>query len=288
MINKKFELSVYSDSLLYGHLEILKQVLLKAGIPEEEIVEYKDKRRGYLSSYFSTHKKAQGVQESLRSFKIKGFKVRIKKLLETDWQNAWKKKFKPFHFTKKFSVVPMWLKKSFKQRGRTPIYIDSHLSFGTGEHETTRFMANIIEDSSGKFQTFLDLGCGTGILSLLALKLGAQRVTAVDINPDCIRNTRFNLKENGLKEQECILADIQKLHLKGEFDFVAANLVTNDLLEFSQKIVGWVSPGKYLAISGVSLENYSLIRKEFKRFPLKCLRILRGKEWTAILYQKEA
>jgi len=163
--------------------------------------------------------------------------------------------------------------------------MDTLLSFGTGLHETTQFMAQFIEDQNGKFKSFLDIGTGTGILALVALKYGAGDVLGIDIGPLSVQAARDNMKVNQLnfKVQK---ADIKKYCSKKMYDFVAANLITEDLIEHSRKIVSFVKKDGLLAVSGISLENLDRLRKAFSSLPLKCLKISKGKQWSGLLFQK--
>ncbi len=113
---------------------------------------------------------------------LSGVKVRHRRLAPKDWLTLWKSQWKPAALTKKLDVVPVWYQDKYKPRqGCDHILMDTLLSFGTGLHETTRFMAQFIEDKQGKFRSFLDIGTGTGILALVALKNGAEEVLAIDI-----------------------------------------------------------------------------------------------------------
>ena len=163
--------------------------------------------------------------------------------------------------------------------------MDTLLSFGTGLHETTRFMAQFIEDNRGKFKSFLDIGTGTGILAIVALKYGGQDVLGIDIDQLSVQAALDNMKANQsyFKAQR---ADIKKYRSKKVYDFVAANLITEDLIEHAQKIVGFVKEGGLLAVSGISLDNLNRSRKAFSTFPLKCLKISKGKQWSGLLFQR--
>jgi ribosomal protein L11 methyltransferase len=163
--------------------------------------------------------------------------------------------------------------------------MDTLLSFGTGLHETTRFMAQFIEDRRGNFKSFLDIGTGTGILALVALKYGAQKVQGIDIGALSVQAARDNMKANQLIFK-VLRADIKKYPSKEKYDFVAANLITEDLIEHAGKIISFVREDGLLAVSGISLDNLSKLRKVFSSLPLKCIKICKGKKWSGLLYQK--
>ena len=184
-------------------------------------------------------------------------------------------------------VVPVWYQDKYKPRsGCDHILMDTLLSFGTGLHETTRFMAQFIEDKRGTFNSFLDIGSGTGILALVAIKYGATDVVGIDIGSLSVQAARDNMKVNQLFFK-ITKADIKKYPIKKKYDFVAANLITGDLIENAQRIVSFVKEGGLLAVSGISLENLNRLRKAFSSLPLQCLKISKGAQWSGLLYQKK-
>ena len=119
--------------------------------------------------------------------------------------------------TKKLDVVPVWYQDKYKPRpGCDYILMDTLLSFGTGLHETTRFMAQFIENKKGGFKSFLDIGTGTGILALVALKYGARDVVGIDIGQLSVEAARDNMKANQLFFK-ALRADIKKYRSKEDF-----------------------------------------------------------------------
>lgn len=217
---------------------------------------------------------------------MKNASIEARSLRRKDWQDRWKIDFKPSLMGKMFVAVPAWLKDKYVPKRRTPVYIDTSLAFGTGLHETTRFMVEVIERCRGRFDRFLDVGTGTGILSIVAHHCGAGHIRAIDFNPDCVRVALENFRRNGCSIPVAKAADIHRYREGGRYDFVAANLVTHNLITAGRRLVSLVAKGKYLAVSGVSMENYSHFRKAFEGHPLRCLKIIRGRDWSAFLYQK--
>lgn len=281
-----YELRFRLNASKTGIVEILKDLLRSLGVKEQGIVELLQGKRLYLSVYFKSLSQAKTLGERLRRLHVRQVAVEIRPLKERDWQELWKTDFKPFPIGEKFVVTPPWLKKKYSPRTRIPIYIDTSLAFGSGLHETTRFMIELIERCEGRFTDFLDIGTGTGILSIAARRCGAERVQAMDSHPDCVRIAKSNFKENGYPASGVITADIHDYRTKERYDLVAANLVTHNLVKAGRTLVALVRPGKYLAVSGISLENMSRFRQAYKKYPLRCLKVIQGKSWAAFLYQK--
>lgn len=212
--------------------------------------------------------------------------VVISRLQESDWKTKWKKDFQAFQLTHKIMVVPTWQKRKFLKNKSEKIYIDSTVAFGTGLHSTTQFMARLIEKQEGTFESFLDIGTGTGILTLVALKNGARKVKAIDIDKEAVKVAKDNFLENGYNPSVIYCRNIQFLKDIKAVDFVAANLITQDLIKYKQPILAKVKPGKFLAVSGISIQNLPYFLKTFQKLPLKIETILKNKEWSAVLYTR--
>jgi len=281
-----YEIALRSDSPGIGHAEILRGVLVNTGIPEKKIIECNEWPDAFLSVYFRSQPKARALQKKLRALGLKGVAVILKTLHKKDWQAKWKKEFRPFALTENFGVVPLWMKHQHRLRGREPIYIDTNAAFGTGLHATTRFMAQFVDRCRGRFTSFLDVGTGTGILAMIAAKNGADDVTAIDICREAVEVARSNCVENECPSIDIKVADVQTYGTRKRYDFVCANLITQDLVRMASKIIRLVKPGKYLAVSGISFNNYGTFRRAYARHPLRCLKIERGEGWVAVLYKK--
>lgn len=281
-----FELKFIIQPFQLAGEEIVRRLLIKKGFLDENIIETKKDGYRYLSVYFTSKKKAGRLRKEFLALRLEEVKTKVKVLKKTDWQDRWKDEWKPFTLTKVLDVVPYEFRRSYAYSSRNYFYLKTTLAFGTGLHETTRFMAQLIEDTKGKFQTFFDIGTGSGILSIVAFKCNAQKVCVVDIDKLSIKAARENLKANGLRFHKFFLQDVGRLKTNTRFDYVAANLITRDLIQYRRKLLSFVKKNKYLAISGISRDNLKLIQKEFKALPLRCRRVLKGKEWAAILYKR--
>lgn len=281
-----FEISLKVKSSNSGNIEILRGLLIGVGIDQREIVECKTWPDTFLSVYLKSQERARALRKKLKAFHLNHVSILLKRLRKDDWQTKWKKGLKPFVLTKTFGVVPMRLKKQYHFRGRRPIYIDTDLAFGTGLHATTRFMAQFVERCKGQFSSFLDIGTGTGILSIVAFKCNAQDITAIDISPQAVRVARLNCIANDCESIEIKVLDANKIKSKKKYDLVCANIITQDLIEMAEKIISLVKPGQYLAVSGISVNSYDVFRKAYDTYPLRCIKIEKGEGWVAVLYKK--
>ncbi len=269
----------FACQALYGRL-------LAAGIKPHDIVEQVKGNRREIVLFPATSLLAQKLLAKIKSLNLRGVRLSLKVLKKSDWQERWKKGIKPFSLTDHIVVVPRWNAVKYKPQNKFPIYIDTNLAFGTGLHETTRFMAQLIESCRGKFCSFLDVGTGSGILVIVAGFYGAQKMTAIDIDRQSIAVAKTNLAANNVVNVKLLCADLPKWKHRESYDFVAANLVTDDLVNFGRKLVNLVVPNKYLAVSGILLKNLARLQKSFRQLPLKKIKVLRGKEWSAVLYKR--
>jgi len=266
--------------------QILRSLLARMSIKNTQIAESHFGLTAEISIYFPSLAKAKSLCDCLKIMRLKSIAVKIKTLKNKDWLNRWKEDFKPFMLTKTIRVIPTWLKRPNDKLPVKTIFIDTVSAFGTGLHETTRFMSRLIEEYRGQYESFLDIGTGTGILTFVALRNGARKVTAFDYDRHAVEAAKKNFISNGHCPSVVKHADISKFKTKKQYDFVAANLITLDLIKFCQKIYSFVKPKKYLAVSGISLENFPLFRRSFENCSLRCREVIKGKEWVAVLYQK--
>lgn len=207
-------------------------------------------------------------------------------LKRRDWLDKWDAYFHIKNFGNKFVIVPIWEKKKFKKGSRIPIYLNPLGAFGTGCHETTRLMGALMEKLQNRFEDFFDAGTGTGILSVLAFCLGARRILALDWDSASVQAARYNLRENRCRGARVLKADIITFMKKSSFDLVGANLLSALLVEQKARIMDLVRRKKFLLVSGIGLEHLHAFRRDFASRHLKCLKILKGKKWAALLYQR--
>jgi ribosomal protein L11 methyltransferase len=288
MLYEKVPSLLFEYSISSASNELLaspRLVLETLGFKNDAISQTCEKKRWTLKVFSENKNEMEMVKKAFVRLKLPGLKLSFRQLRPSQWLTRWKTQWKPLSFTKTIDVVPYWYKGKYKT-SKEIIYLDTLMSFGTGMHETTQRIAQLIEDNRRQLNSFLDIGTGTGILALAALKLGAKKVVAMDISPLSIEATKTNLKVNGLKAN-VFLGDIGKLPAKDKYQMVAANLITDDLLKNRVRIVNLVEPGGLLMISGISLDNLKRLQQGFIHKSLICRQVSKGKQWAAILYAKK-
>lgn len=184
----------------------------------------------------------------------------LSNIREEDWANNWKQYFKPFKVGEKLAVKPSW--EDYGDDDRIILEIDPASSFGTGQHHTTRLCLELIEKNLNKGDKVLDLGCGSGILSIAAMLLGAEKAVAVDIEENAAATARENAEKNNIPEQLYdvyfgnILSD-EKLSEKidGSYDMITANIVADVIIAMKEHFVRYLRDGGNLIISGIIEER---------------------------------
>ena len=176
------------------------------------------------------------------------FAFKIEQLEDKDWEREWMDNFHPMKFGERLWICPSW--KPVPDENAVNVMLDPGLAFGTGTHPTTALCLGWLDGQDLQDKVVIDFGCGSGILAIAALKLGAKRVIGIDIDPQAITASRDNAERNDVSEQlELFLpADLPEGILA---DVLVANILAGPLRELSGNIEALVKPGGKLALSGI-------------------------------------
>ena len=182
----------------------------------------------------------------------------LDELKEEDWAFGWQKYYKPMEIGRRLLVVPEWEKNTVDCGGRVPLILDPGLAFGTGSHATTQLCLQALEKAVRPGDRVLDLGCGSGILSIAALKLGAESAQAVDIDEKCLNVAYENAALNGIGRDRYtvrvgdVLSDeALRAELGGGYDIVVANIVADVILGLAPMVRQFLKPGGQFLCSGI-------------------------------------
>jgi ribosomal protein L11 methyltransferase len=237
-----------------------------------------------------TPKKRAELMKGLKQMATNGLdigagKISLNKVAKEDWSESWKKHFKPIEIGSQLLVKPSWIKRRLKKQ-QALVVLDPGLSFGTGNHPTTSFcLHEVVKNRHGEqSQSFLDVGTGSGILSIAAVKLGYKPVIAFDFDPEAVRVAKENAALNGVTKQlKVTRGDVTKLPVKSsvKYDIICANLISNLLLAEQKKLIGRLKPGGTLVLAGILKEEFPKIEKAFKQAGLKKIRDLADGEWRS-------
>jgi len=207
---------------------------------------------------------------------------------EEDWANAWKTYYKPVHIGNHLVVVPAWQKYDALPDEIT-IKMDPGMAFGTGTHETTRLCAAMIEKHLEKGDRILDVGTGSGILSLFALKLGARSANAYDIDPVAVRVAKENAKDNEVTNFECgvsdLLADVDMSG--GQYDFIVANIVADILCRMAPDVPRCLKKGKKIVCSGIINIRCEQVKEAMENAGLKLVDESSENDWMVLVFEQK-
>lgn len=200
-----------------------------------------------------------------------------------DWSKKWKEKWDVTHVTEKISIVPTWIEYTPKSEDEIIINLDPGCAFGTGTHQTTQLCMKALEKYFKPTQTMADIGMGTGILSILAKKMGASEVYGCDIDDTVIEVARENAK---LNNEICTfeLGSADKITKK--YDFVCANILHNVLFEIMGDLKNIMKDNAIMSLSGILQEKAPVVLEAIQRENLEILEEIQQDQWTSFVVKK--
>ncbi len=215
-------------------------------------------------------------------------------LFAEDWNAIFMAHWRPFRLGRRVWIVPSWEREHFFVDrigpGRAPLvlHLDPGMAFGTGQHETTQLCTEALErhlDDVGPIQSLLDVGTGTGILALVALRLGARAAKGTDIDPVAVKAALDNARDNGVAATYVANADLPDAQ-GPVFDAVIANILAGTLIELVDHVVGAVAPGGRLWLSGILVEQAAAVIPVYEKRGLKHLATAVKNEWVRIDFMR--
>ncbi|MCM1335313.1 MAG: 50S ribosomal protein L11 methyltransferase, partial [Eubacterium sp.] len=259
----------------------------------------------YLTLYLADN--AQGV-ETLAA--LKGVLAELKakdsafygsldltldRVKEEDWANNWKQYYKPFAVGERLAVKPSWEPLPAELRGRAILVIDPASSFGTGQHHTTRLVMEALEETLNEGDRLLDLGCGSGILAIAGMLLGAKEAVLVDIFENAASTAAENMRKNGffdgqfralcgnILEDELLRASILA---DGRFRVVTANIVADVIVAMSGHFGEFLTEDGTLIISGIITERLPEVRTALRINGFVELGHTEREDWNILILKK--
>ncbi|MBQ9895179.1 MAG: 50S ribosomal protein L11 methyltransferase [Ruminococcus sp.] len=214
----------------------------------------------------------------------------LSSIREEDWANNWKQYFKPLKVGEKLVIKPSW--EDYNEDGdRIILEIDPASSFGTGQHHTTRLCLELLEKSLSKDDVILDMGCGSGILSIGAMLLGAKRAVAVDIEQNAAETALENAVKNNISPELYethfgnILSD-EKLasEIDYKYDIITANIVADVLIAMKDHFVRYIKKGGTLIVSGIIEERMDEVIDALKSVGFSSPEVNIKEGWAAVRF----
>lgn len=226
-----------------AHIDLIDEDLLK-----------KDRSKGLIHIYISPEENPQEavafLSERLISEKIK-HSIDTTKCKNEDWENNWKDYFKPIKIGDKLLIQPDWLETE-NDDDRAVLKIEPGLAFGSGTHETTRLCLQTLEKYINTDTDVLDLGCGSGILSVASLLLGAKKAVGVDIDKLAVKTANENAQRNSISSDKySFLNGNLTDKVSGKFDVIVANIVADIIILFTKDVASYLKDDGVFIASGI-------------------------------------
>ncbi len=272
----------YIDESLAKHLEGLSQIKL------------------YIENDTQAQKKLDGICRRLQALKVSHpgknlgpLTVSAAPLDEEDWSNSWKKNYPPQFVGRNLCVLPYWLGVEAAE-GKLPVILDPGLTFGTGSHPSTQMCLSALEDHLAAGSRVVDLGSGSGILSIAALRLGANHAVGVDIDPKAEDMARENAAYNHLGSDrfQAFTGDVAGDHqalaqLGGDYDLALINIVADVILSLCPVVPQVVRPGGLVICSGILDTRVDEVRAGLMAQGLTIVEERSQEDWRCLVARRE-
>lgn len=266
------------------------------GNPPETLELDIEEGNNLLIASFASEQNAAAIQQIIEQCHQEVGSKKIQKLDiahkdDNSWQTMWKAFFTPRQLGRRFWVVPSWEKEFVTPKDTHSIIIDPGMAFGTGHHATTALCLEALEKvmETTAVVTLLDVGCGSGILSIGAAKLGAQTIDAIDIDPKAVEVTLENAEINQLNNIKSATTPVDQI--TKQYTVVVANILANILVRLAKGIVQTVGPDSTLILSGIPFHQISEVQETFNQAhlahwskPLPNPVLTQEGEWACLVY----
>ena len=267
------------ETMEIAHIDLIEESLLK-----------KDRNKGIIHIYINPdenpNESVAYLKECFNNENIK-YEITIADCKAEDWQNNWKQYFHPMPIGKKLLIRPTW-EDNFDAQGRKVLNIEPGLAFGTGSHPTTKLCLETLEKYINNNSTVLDIGCGSGILSIASLLLGAKNAFGVDIDELAVKTAKENAKENGFIEPKfnAVKGDLVD-KVNGKYNIIVANIVADIIMQFN-KVVGQFLTDDGIYITGGIIEmREPEVIASFKENGFEIIERFEDKGWLVFTLKKQ-
>jgi ribosomal protein L11 methyltransferase len=247
-----------------------------------------------LSCFISANKWTSTIrvkfQKTLDRFRIEfpivDLSYTVKSIREENWNKTWEKQTGIVEATSHIIIKPSWKKLPKQFRDKIVLHVDPKMSFGTGHHETTRLSLRLLERFLQPKMKVLDFGCGTGVLGIASVKLGAQSVMAVDNDPWAIKNTRENIKRNNVQRHMTVRLGSVSAIPRLKYDLIIANIDFLTISRFIKSIIGRIRKEGTIILSGILTSDMPALLPLFEKNLLVPVKLDNENEWTAVALRR--
>ena len=268
------------ETLEIAHIDLIEESLLQ-----------RDRSKGIIHVYINPHENpleaVSFITERLDSESIP-HSIDIADCRTEDWVNNWKQYFHPMPIGKKLLIRPLW-ENEYDAGGRKVLNIEPGLAFGTGSHPTTKLCLETLEDYIDPDSTVLDIGCGSGILSIASLLLGAKSAFGVDIDKLAVKTAVANAAENGFEPPaftavEGNLSD----KVRGKYSVIVANIVADIIMEFNKQVGEFLEDGGVYVTGGIIDSRKDEVIASFEQNGFEIISNREEKGWNVFVCKRKS
>lgn len=255
------------------------------------------KVKAYISDDIAGHELLLGIKSTLAELKrmdndgeFGRLEIDMDGMTEQDWANNWRKYFHPMEIGEKIMIKPDW-EELTEPTDRIVFNIEPGMSFGTGSHYTTQLCLETLEKYIKSGDKMLDLGCGSGILSIIALMLGADKAVAVDIDPNAVDTAYQNAERNGIDKSRYTVisgdvvkdSGVQDVISKNKYNVVCANIVADVIIGLAPVVRQYMADGAVFITSGIIEDRIDDVTAALTENGFAITEINRRKDWASIV-----
>lgn len=267
-----------SEVMEIAHIDLIEEELLKA-----------DRTKGIIHTYVNPHENpleaVSFIKERLDAVEIQ-YEIKIADCATEDWVNNWKQYFHPMPIGEKLLIRPTW-EDEYDPQGRKVLHIEPGLAFGTGSHPTTKLCLETLEKYITEDSTVLDIGCGSGILSIACLLLGAQKAVGVDIDSLAVKTAQANAVENGFDEKRfTVFQGNLSDKVTGKYTVVVANIVADIIMELNKDVGRFLEEDGVYITGGIIESREDEVLYSFSQNNLQVIERFEEKGWLVFVLKK--
>ncbi|MBU5427126.1 50S ribosomal protein L11 methyltransferase [Tissierella pigra] len=242
-----------------------------------------------IKAYFSEEENVEEIIEEIKirmkansTIALGSNEINIAVINDEDFADSWKKYYKPLRIGKKILIKPSWEECTLEEDDIL-IELDPGMAFGTGTHETTIMCTEALEEYVKQGDTVYDIGCGSGILSIVAAKLGAKKVVGVDLDEVCVKVSNENIQLNNVSD----IVEIKNGNLldvvEGKANIIVSNIIAEIIAKMTKDLKAYLKDSGIFITSGIIIEKIDLVEKALIENGFKILEIKKQNSWACII-----
>ncbi|MBU3805950.1 MAG: 50S ribosomal protein L11 methyltransferase [Candidatus Fournierella pullistercoris] len=266
----------------YSDLESQVYEIAHVDLIEQDLLD-KDRDKVLVHLYLAPDENPAQVIELLRDRLAASdtpYQLEVSGVEQEDWETGWKAYYHAMTLGKRLAIVPSW--EEF-DTDRVVIRLDPGMAFGTGTHETTALCLETLDELIVPGDRVLDIGTGSGILAIAALKLGASSAQGIDIDPMCVRTATENAQLNGVDDKlEVLIGDLSD-KATGTYQMITANIVANAILSLAPHVPALMAPGGWFVASGIIDTRRDEVIAGLEQAGLKVVEVKEKRGWVALV-----